>query len=140
MLLVDTGPVVAMADRRDPHHEASREVIREARGPLVISGQVSAEIDYLLWKRLGARARLAFREDLAERRFRVECVAADEYSTVAEVGNSYADLDLSLADISIIVLAERLDTTAIASFDARHFRAVRPLQGGSFTLLPADLG
>ena len=140
MLLLDTGPLVAMADRRDTHHEASRELIRGARGPLIMSGQVSAEVDYLLASRLGASARAAFREDLAAQRFRVECVAPGEYEAIAELGRRYADLDLSLADLSLVALAARFDVTTVASFDARHFRAVRPIQGGTFTLLPADTG
>ena len=140
MLLVDTGPVVAMADRRDRLHEASRDVITEAPGPLVMSAQVSAEVDYLLATRLGAHARAAFRDDLANERFRVECLAPEDYRTAAEIGRRYADLNLSLADLSLAVLADRFGATTIASFDARHFRALRPLNGGSFTLLPADLG
>lgn len=57
---------------------------------------------------------------------------------VLDVEERYADFDLGLADCSLIVLAERLRTTRIATFDERHFRAVTPLQGGAFTLLPGD--
>ncbi len=49
-----------------------------------------------------------------------------------------ADLKLGLADCSIVVLAHRYRTTRIVSFDERHFRVVRPLQGRAFTMLPAD--
>jgi predicted nucleic acid-binding protein len=38
----------------------------------------------------------------------------------------------------LVVLAQRHGTTRILSFDERAFRAVAPLQGGSFTVLPAD--
>ncbi len=138
MLLVDSGPVVAMADRRDPRHSQSREVIREEPGPLVMPAQVTAEIDYLIGDRLGPHASLAFLDDLAAGRFRVECLLAGEYAKVAELSRSYEDLALGLADIALIVLAERYNCTRLATFDERHFRAVRPLQGGWFTLLPAD--
>jgi uncharacterized protein len=50
----------------------------------------------------------------------------------------YTDLDLGLADCSIVVLAARYETQRLFSFDERHFRAVRPLQGGAFEILPAD--
>lgn len=50
-----------------------------------------------------------------------------------------AQIDLGLADLSLVLLAHKLDTRRILTFDERHFRAVRPLQGGAFTLLPADL-
>jgi uncharacterized protein len=38
-----------------------------------------------------------------------------------------------------VILAGRFETRRILTFDERHFRALRPLDGGSFTLLPADL-
>jgi len=50
----------------------------------------------------------------------------------------YSDLGPGLSDLSIVVLADRLETTRIATFDERPFRALRPLSGGSFTLLPLD--
>ena len=34
--------------------------------------------------------------------------------------------------------ALKYNTTRILTFDQRHFRAIRPLQGGTFTLLPFD--
>ena len=137
MLLVDAGPVVAMADRRDPRRSSAREVIREEPGPLVVPAQVTAEIDYLLSHRIGPHARHAFMQDLAAGRFRVECLLPSEYEQAADVAQRYRDLELGLADLSLIVLARRFNCTRVATFDQRHFRAVRPLQGGSFTLVPA---
>ncbi len=55
-----------------------------------------------------------------------------------DVDARYADLDLGLADCALVVLAARHRTTRILSFDERHFRAIAPLHGTAFTLLPAD--
>jgi predicted nucleic acid-binding protein len=52
----------------------------------------------------------------------------------------YADLGIGLADASIVVLADRYATNRILTLDERRFRALRPLAGGHFTLLPADAG
>jgi len=60
------------------------------------------------------------------------------YRGVSELDIRYSDLGLGLADCSIMVLAERYETRRLLSFDERHFRAVAPLQGGSFEFLPAD--
>lgn len=49
-----------------------------------------------------------------------------------------AILRLGLADASLIILAARYGTRRVLSFDERAFGAVAPLQGGAFTLLPAD--
>jgi predicted nucleic acid-binding protein len=57
----------------------------------------------------------------------------------ADIANRYTDLGVSLTDASLVALAARLGTTAIATFDERHFRAMSPLGAGrSFTLLPVD--
>lgn len=135
-LLLDAGPLVAAADRRDPQHGAAAALLRSYPGRLVIPAPVSAEVDYLLARRLGETARRAFLEDLAAGRLAVECLRDDEYALVAQLERTYADLAPGLADLSLVVLASRLDTRRLATFDLRRFRALRPLAGGAFELLP----
>jgi len=135
-LVVDAGPLVAAADRRDRLQPAAERLLRTEPGPLVVPAPVSAEVDYLLARRLGESARQAFLDDLAARRFVVECVREEEYRIVAELERMYSDLAPGLADLSIVVLARRFGTRRIATFDERHFRVLRPLEGGSFSLLP----
>ena len=48
------------------------------------------------------------------------------------------DLDLGLADASVIATAERLEVYRILTVDERDFRAVRTVRGDSLVLLPAD--
>lgn len=55
-----------------------------------------------------------------------------------ELERRYAALNLGLADSSLIALAARYRTRRILTFDERHFRAVTSLDGGTFTILPAD--
>jgi predicted nucleic acid-binding protein len=57
---------------------------------------------------------------------------------VLELEERYADLDLGLVDCAIVVIAGRPRTHRLLTFDERHFRSVRPLDGGSFVLPPAD--
>jgi uncharacterized protein len=45
---------------------------------------------------------------------------------------------VGLADLSVVVLAHRFRTRRLLTFDERDFRAVKPLAGGSFVLLPRD--
>jgi hypothetical protein len=137
-LVVDAAPVVAMHDRRDPMRARAERLLRGEPGELVLPAPVTAEIDYLLARRGGPGARQPFLEDLATGRYRVECLDPADYPTVAELEQAYHDLAPGLADLSIVVLAARLRTTRVATFDERHFRVLRPLTGGSFTLLPRD--
>lgn len=137
-LILDAAPLVALADSADRMSEPVRQALQAEDGPLVIPAPVSAEVDYLLGVRHGEFARRRFLADLAKARFEVACLEREEYATVASLNAGHADLGLGLADCSIVVLAERFRTRRLLSFDERHFRAVRPLQGGAFELLPAD--
>ncbi len=137
-LIIDAGGLYAQADRADPAHEAVIEVLKEERGPLVTSGIAAAEADYLILSRLGIDTELAFLDDLAEGTFILEGLTRDEIGVARGLARRYGDLELGLADVSLIVLARRYGTRRIVTFDERAFRTVEPLQGGSFTVLPAD--
>jgi uncharacterized protein len=136
-LVIDAAPLVALADEREPRRDEILEVLNAERGGLFVPAPVTAEIDYLLGRRFGSPARRAFLEDLAARRYESPGLDARDYAAALELDRRYADLDVGLADLSIAVLARKLGTRRILTFDERHFRAVRPLQGGIFTLLPA---
>ena len=99
---------------------------------------VTAEVDYMLERYFGPRARHGFPTDLAVRVHETPCLDADDYADVLELDGRYAGLRAGLADPSIVVLARKLDTRRILTFHERRFRATRPLQGRAFTLLPAD--
>jgi uncharacterized protein len=137
-LILDAAPLIALGDSRDPLHGAVADLLRAEGGDLVVPAPVSAEVDYLIRRRGSALAARAFLRDVAAGRFRVEGLTADEHGTVARLDEQYAALDLGLADLSVVVLAHRFRTRRLMTFDERDFRAVAPLSGGSFTLLPRD--
>ncbi len=139
-LVLDAAPLVGLADEREPEREAILAILRTERGGLFVPAPVTAEVDHLLGQRFGTAARHAFLRDLAARRYESPALDADDYATALELDRRYADLGAGLADLSIVVLAHKLGTRRVLTFDARHFRAIRPLQGGAFTLLPADSG
>jgi uncharacterized protein len=137
-LILDAAPLVALADANEPKLQALLKIRDEEADRLVLPAPVATEVDYLLRVRFGEAARRAFLGDLAAQRYDVACLEPGDYQAVAELDSRYSDLGLGLADCSIVVLAERFETRSLFSFDERHFRAVAPLQGGSFELLPAD--
>ena len=50
-LLIDAGPVVALADPDEPEREGILATLRDEPGDLVIPAPTSAEVDYLLGQR-----------------------------------------------------------------------------------------
>lgn len=71
-------------------------------------------------------------------RFTVAGLDATDHATVIDLERRYLDFDAGLADLSAVVMSERYGTRRVLTFDERHFRALRPLRGGHFTLLPVD--
>ncbi len=137
-LLIDASPVVALADPDEPMRESILATLRDEPGDLVLPAPTTAEVDYLLGQRFGHAARRAFLGDLAKGRFNVACLEREDYEKIIALDMRYADLGLGLADCALVALADRFRTTRIMSFDERRFRAVSPLGGGAFTILPAD--
>ena len=136
-IIADAAPLIALSDSRDPRSVAVRSYVGGREG-IIVPAPVTAEVDYLLGQRLGSGARRSFLADLAAGIFQVECLLPFEYDVILELDARYAELDVGLADLSVVALARRFRTTRILTFDERHFRTLRPLDGGAFTLLPAD--
>jgi predicted nucleic acid-binding protein len=137
-LVVDASAFYALANRIEPRHHDVERTVHSERESLVTTELAAAEADYLILDRLGIDAELAFLRDLAEGTFIVDCLDRRELELARSVVERYRDLRLGLADASLVVLAARYATTRILTFDERAFRAVAPLQGGTFTVLPAD--
>ncbi|MDQ2829618.1 MAG: PIN domain-containing protein [Chloroflexota bacterium] len=116
-----------------------RQILKEEVGPLIIPAPVTAEVDYLVRERGGPAAGRRFLQDLAMGSFSVEGLTLEEHGLALTLHDRYAGLDLGLADLSVVVLAQRYRTRRLLTFDERDFRPITPLQGGAFTLLPADL-
>ena len=135
-LVLDAGPLVALADRRDPMQPAIEQLLRDEAGQLLVPLPVATEVDYLLGRRGGRGPRLAFLDDLVSGRLALEGLSATDLATVRDLEGRYPELDAGLADLSVVVIAARHRTSRVATFDD-HFRVLRPLDGEpAFTVLP----
>lgn len=138
-LIADSGGLYALFDADDQHHLAVRAVVEKEPGPIMVPAGILGEIDYLLREFLGVDAELSFIDNLISGAFRLETPTAGDIVRVRELVAKYRDLDLGLADASVVATAERLGERRILTVDERDFRAVVPRGGQTFTLLPADV-
>ncbi len=134
-VIVDTSALLAFFDASEPDHDAVSAVIASADA-LVVSPFVVAELDYLVATRHGVEEELAVLEELVSGAW--DLVAFDEEGLRRSRGviASYPDQQIGVADASVVILAERYRTRAIASLDRRHFDVLRPLDGDYFDVLP----
>jgi len=136
VILVDTGPIVAVINDRDDHHQECKYLLERLPGPLLIPATVATEVCLMLERRRGTDAELAFLSDMRAGRYTlIESVSAD-LERIAELVAKYDDLPLGTVDASVIALAERLNITTVVTIDRRDFGIVRPAHVPALTLLP----
>jgi hypothetical protein len=138
VIVLDTSGLLSVIDERQRQHAACAAVVGRARGPLLLSPFVLAELDYLLATRVGRPAQTALLDEVARGAYRLEPFSGADVAAARDVLVRYSNLDLGLADASIVVLAGRHDTRDVLTLDERHFRAVLTLDRKRFRLLPAD--
>ncbi len=112
-------------DADDAHHLESVDLYESDPGRWVLPWAVLPEVDYLVLKVLGLSAELAFLQDVAEGLFPIEWGSVGDVQRAHELCRRHRDLRLGLVDGVVMAVAERLGASAIATFDHRHFAAVR---------------
>jgi predicted nucleic acid-binding protein len=134
LIILDTGGVIAAYNRREPEHAASHQILADTDEPMAVSPLVLAEVDYLATKYLGMAAAVTVLGEL-ERLATVASFTNEDLRMSTELLRQYADLNIGLTDSVNVLLAGRYKTTKILTLDG-HYRAIRPLHGAAFTLLP----
>lgn len=136
MLIVDTGVLVAAADRSDPQHANCAPLVAGSSGQMRTTAMVIAEAAYLIERELGTDVERLMYDSIIAGDIIVEHLTIDDWKRTAELVARYDSLPLGGTDASLIALAERHRQTDIATLDHRHFTIVRPEHIDAFTPLP----
>ena len=139
MIVCDTGPLVAAADRSDADNRACTDLftgLHLARRPILVPAPVVAEVGYLLGRTGGARIESTFLRSIVQQTIIIVDLELADYERMAELVDTYADFPLGTTDAAVVAVAERLQILDVATLDRRHFSVVRPRHVEAFTLLP----
>jgi predicted nucleic acid-binding protein len=137
VILLDTSGLLAALDASQRHHRRAATSLAAGRPPLLLSPFVLAELDYLIASRVGPAARAGLLEEVERGAYLLEPMAGADVARARAIIQRYADLQISLADASIVVLSERHRGRDVLTLDERHFR-VLTADRRPFRLLPAD--
>ncbi len=135
MIVVDTGPLVALTDRDDADHDACVRWFDAASVPLLVPALVVTEVCYLLSQACGPKVEAAFVRSLLNEPFHLVPLQDGDFRRAAELAEKYADMPIGIVDAYVIAVAERLRITDVATLDHRHFSVVRPQHCGALNLL-----
>ena len=137
MILLDASGLFAAISKQEPAHTKSRALLEADPGPLVLSPFTLAEVDYLVSRRSGVSSELRLLAEVASGKYRLVSFTPDDVEQATGVIDRYCDLNIGLADASIVVLAGKLGCDRVLTLDERHFRALRTPAGEPFVVLPA---
>jgi predicted nucleic acid-binding protein len=135
VILIDTGPIVALFDRDDQYHSPCLSILKEIREPLITTWPIITECFYLLnfsWKVQENLWVFIERSGLEisplEREVQVRC---------RELMKQYRDLPMDLADASLVALAEKYGVSKVFTLDHKDFSIYRFKGKTRFKLMPA---
>lgn len=104
VVLVDTGPLVALLDRSDAGHAWAVEVFKTLRPPLLTCEAVFAEAWYILGESGPSRGALA--QLHASGIIRVAFDFETEATAIWRLLEKYADVPMDFADACMVRMAE----------------------------------
>ena len=122
-VLIDTGPLYALADPSDGRHIEANKCVREItrhRFPLFITNLVVAECHRRVLHNLGSRRGLEFLASIHDGRINIVCVERDDSRSAREILERHPDQAISLTDATSLAVMARLGIVKAFSFD-RHF-------------------
>ncbi len=120
MILVDTGPFVALFDPQDAEHRHCKEILSTLREPLFTTIPVLTECFHLLAPNSIGADRL--RDFILNGGVSLWFMDGTATTRAFELMEQYGDHPMDLADASLIVAAESLRTTKIFTLDLADFR------------------
>lgn len=136
MILVDTGPLVALLDADDAAHALcvrAAQQLTETR--LLTTWPCFVEAMYLLGRIDGIQTQDYLWRLRGTRQLELYAMTEDDESRAEALMVKYADLPMDLADASLVVAAEALGLKEIFTLDS-DFRIYRLRDGAALTLIP----
>jgi len=123
LILVDAGPLVAIMDADDEHHEECLAVLHKTRGRLASVLPALTEAMYHLGDSPEAQDSLLKMID--EGTLSLLPLDAKDLGRVRELMRQYLDLPMDFADAALIRVAEREGVGTIFTLDRRDFSVYR---------------
>ena len=136
-VLVDTGPIVAILNRRDQFHRTCLEALREMPGPLFTCWPVITEAAWLLNRGASAADHLQQLIKSIDSGFiSLLSLSSEDAPAIGSILKKYQDIRIQLADAALVHLAARDGIETVFTLDQRDFSVYRLPKGRMFRLLP----
>lgn len=133
-ILVDTGPLVAVALPGDEYHLVCLAALKELSAPLLTCWPVITEAAWLL--RNHPQSVHSLLVGIAKGFLEILPLPGNEAEQISRLMDRYASLRPQFADVVLVHLAHRENIDTILTLDRRDFSVFRAKRNRPFRLLP----
>lgn len=132
--LVDTGPLVAYLDRRDPAHKKMSRLLGGFTGQILTTTAVITEaMHFVSPDPRGASGLADFVADTGAEV--LDFCQVPEIQTAAKLMKKYPKVPMDFADATLLLLADAMDVREILTLDYRGFAIYRTPRGTRLEIL-----
>jgi len=115
-VLLDTGPLVAVMNRRDQFHAWAQQEMAMLQPPLLTCEAVLVEAWFLLGRVPNGRS--SFLRFLNQSELRIGIQFAQEKDRLLELMQRYSSVPMSVADACLVHLSEKFPTGVVLTLDS----------------------
>jgi predicted nucleic acid-binding protein len=134
MILVDTGPLVALLHADDQNHDRCVKTLKSLEEQMVTVWPVVTEAMYLL--NFSWQAQAALWEMIVTEALVILPLDREDAPRMKDLMRKYRDLPMDMADAALVRIAERERFRHLFSLDRRGFTVYRPDKVGRFSIVP----
>jgi len=117
--LIDAGPIIALFDRDDKNHEDIKSFLSKFKGHLITTWPVITEASHML--SFNTNVQIDFLTWIMRRAISIFPLVLVHMERLIELTKKYADLPIDLADGSLIITSEILNTINIITIDSDYY-------------------
>ena len=127
MIIVDTGPLVALFDPQDQDYRKCHVELDKIREPLYSTEVVLTEAFHMLVP--GSRGFEGLMQFVLNGYVSIVPLNIEDLTRAFELMHKYVDCPMDFADASIIVTAEKLGTLSVFTIDINDFSTYKIKKG-----------
>ena len=132
--LIDTGPIVASLNQRDPHHAACRAAFKAVEPRAYTCWPVITEAVYLLGDWSPSTEKLI--DLLRTKTLEILPIEVADLDGIETILSKYSDQKFQLADATLMYLADRENIEQVLTLDRKDFGIFRTKSGRALQVLP----
>lgn len=137
MILVDTGVLLSLQNRRDRDHKRVQECYEaHAREAFFLHALILTEAWYLCESRIGVDAARALAASVSKGELGLLPVEGTDVGAALAIERRYSELQLGLTDAMSLALCVKHGIDTVFTLDRRDFVPFRFGRGQSLTILP----